>query len=94
MKYIEHRPTGANIFLSLQVPGLIKTDVGFLALERENEDLWIASFWSIPEKNIKKAIKDEEPVSLRKKKTYQIKDHRPDKILTQYAKLFKFHNGE
>jgi hypothetical protein len=88
MKYINYRPQGANIFLSLEVPGSVKNEVGFLALERETEDLWIASFWILP----LRSIKDEK--SPRKKKVHAIKDHRPEKILTEYAKLLKFYNGE
>jgi hypothetical protein len=89
MKNINYRPQGANIFLCLEVPGSTINEIGFLALERETEDLWIASFWTLP----KIALKDVKPAS-RKKKIHQITDHRPEKILTSYAKLFKFYNGE
>ena len=95
MKYIDQRPQGVNIFLCLQVPGSTKKDIGFLALERDNEDLWLVSFWSISEVQLK-ASKYDAAISSgpRKKKNYEIKDHRPEKILTEYGKLFKFYNGE
>jgi hypothetical protein len=95
MKYIDFRPQGANIFLALQVPGHTKKEVGFLCLERETEDLWIASYWTIPEKLIEEKIEvEEKEAAPRKKKVIQINDHRPEKIVTEYAKLFKFYNGE
>ena len=95
MPYINQRPQGATIFLSLQVPGHTQKEIGFLSLERETEDLWIASYWTIPITMLTRAEIDEEyVVSPRKKKMHQIEDHRPEKILTQYAKLFKFYHGE
>ena len=94
MEYIEQRPQGANIFLCLQVPGPTTHEVGFLALERDNEDLWLVSFWSISETDLKK-VHDEDFISRpRKKKIHEVKDHRPEKVLTEYAKLLKFYNGE
>jgi hypothetical protein len=95
MPFIEKRLQGANIFLCLQVPGSTQNDVGFLALERDNEDLWLASFWSVSKANLLESIKDENVETRpRKKKVHQIRDHRPEKILTEYAKLLKFYNGE
>jgi hypothetical protein len=96
MPYINYRPRGPNIFLSLQVPGHTKKDIGFLALERENEDLWIATYWTSSEKKLIRAIEDEtlEKPPLLKRKVHPIEDHRPEKILTQYAKFVKFYHGE
>jgi len=94
MTYIDQRPQGANIFLCLQVPGSTQKDVGYLALERDNEDLWLASFWSMDEIQLIKAQQKEIESRPRKKKVHEIKDHRPEKILTEYANLFKFYNGE
>ncbi len=37
---------------------------------------------------------DKEKPSLLKKKVHPIEDHRPEKILTEYAKLVKFYHGE
>lgn len=94
MEYIDHRPQGANIFLGLQIPGEIRNEVGFLCLERENEDLWLISFWTTPVRQIKQAIDEDNRVFLRKKRLHEIKDHRPEKILTKYAQTFKFYHGE
>jgi hypothetical protein len=95
MEYIDLRPQGANIFICLQVQGPTNREIGFLALERDNEDLWIASYWTMLESKLKRAQLDEEYVGRpRKKKAHKIEDHRPEKILTAYAKLLKFYNGE
>lgn len=93
MEYIDYRPQGANIFLSLQVPGSLKQEVGFISLERENEDLWLVSYWTIPLRQVKQAIEEDQRIYLRKKRIEEIKDHRPEKILTKYAKIFKFYHG-
>ena len=94
MEYIEQRPQGANIFLALQVPGTTKQEVGFLCLERENEDLWLVSFWTIPKRQLDKSIDEDQRAFVRKRRIHEIKDHRPEKILTKYAKQFKFYHGE
>jgi len=94
MEYIDYRPQGPNLFLALQVPGRTPTQIGFLALERENEDSWLVSFWTTKESDIKKAIESETKPSLKKRKMHEITDHRPEKILTEYAKLMKFYHGE
>ena len=96
MPYLDYRPRGPNIFLSLQVPGRTKTDIGFLALERENEDLWVATYWTSTEKKLIRSMEDEtlDTPPLLKKKVHAIEDHRPEKILTEYAKLVKFYHGE
>ena len=96
MPYIDYRPQGVNIFLCLEIPGSTKKDIGFLALERDNEDLWLASFWSISKIQLMETLNRDATISSspRKKKVHEIKDHRPEKILTEYAKLFKFYHGE
>jgi len=102
MPWIDFRPMGANIFIALQVPGPTKQHVGFLSLERETEDLYLGVFWSIFEKDLNDAVEqgqleDSDPTKIarpRKIKVHDINDHRPEKILTAYAKLIKFYHGE
>ena len=102
MKWIHFRPQGANIFLALQVPGPTKHHVGFLSLERETEDLFLGVFWSMLEKDLQDAVEKgafegTDPTEIarpKKMKVNQIEDHRPEKILTAYAKLIKFYHGE
>ncbi len=96
MEWLKYRPLGANIFLSLQVPGSTKKEVGFLTLERETEDLYLVGYWSILKNELLRAQanEDEDIGRPRKKKVHEIADHRPEKILIQYAKLYKFYHGE
>lgn len=94
MKYIEFGPRGPNIFLCLEVPGKTTHDVGFLTLERETEDLWMAVFWNVTRKSIDLEADPMETTRPRKMKLHEILDHRPEKILTHYAKWYKFYKGE
>ena len=94
MEYIKFGPRGPNIFLCLQVPGRTNRDVGFLTLERESEDLYMAVFWNIQKNKIPLDAIPEEADRPRKMKVHEIQDHRADKILTHYAKWYKFYKGE
>lgn len=93
MEYVEFGPKGPNIFLTLQVPGHTTKHIGFLTLERESEDIYLAVFWSLLKKDIIPGDIENTP-SARKVKVWEIKEHKTEKILTQYAKTFKFLNGE
>jgi len=78
-------PKGPNIFLSLEVPGRTTKENAFLILERESEDkyllvLYITMTWG--------------ESRLKRQKVWEIDDHRPEKILTNYAKKYKFLRGE
>lgn len=87
-EHIEHEqsaPSGPNIFLVLEVPGMLKGDIGFLTLERENEDLYLGTFWS--------KRKDKEGPMM-KKKVNTIEGNTAKKIMYQFAKLVKFYRGE
>lgn len=94
MEYIKFEPKGPNIFLCLEVPGKTTRDVGFLTLERESEDLYLAVFWNIGISQIDLEADPLESARPRKMKIHEIADHRPEKILTHYAKWFKFYKGE
>jgi hypothetical protein len=83
---IELLPRGPNIFLSLQVPGRTKKEYSFLTLERESEDVYIIGHYVIS------IFKLEE--SPKRQRVWQINDHRVEKIITEYAKKYKFLKGE
>lgn len=87
--HIDAIPKGPNIFLSLEVPGKTKGEICFLTLEREREDLYLTVLYSIS--YLKYAKKD---YSLKRLKVWEIHDNRPEKILTGYAKTYKFLKGE
>jgi len=94
---IEHMtilPKGPNIFLTLEVPGRIKGEIAFLSLERESEDLYIAVLFVTSKKELQKAGKQDEAPSIKRQRVWEINDHRPEQILTEYAKRYKFLRGE
>jgi hypothetical protein len=89
--YPSHLPQGPNIFLSLEVPGRTTKEIGFLTLERESHDLFILGFYTLPYA----FAKDSESSKLPKRiKIWEVEEHRPEKILTEYAKKYKFLRGE
>lgn len=93
MQYFEYGPKGPNIFLCLEVPGHTKKHIGFLTLEREEEELYLAVFWAL---ELFKIIPGdpERTIPPRKIKVWTIKAHKAEKILTEYAKRFKQLRGE
>jgi hypothetical protein len=91
-KYSQTMPKGPNLFLVLEVPGRIKDEIGYLALERESEDMWINVLFTTTKKEF--AMRDKKAPSLKRTRTWEIKDSRPEKILTDFAKRYKFLRGE
>ena len=92
---IENRdvlPTGPNIFLSLEVPGRVKNEIAFLSLERESEDVYLAVLFVTEKKQLKKEFLED--VSMKRQRVWKINDHRPEKILTEYAKKYKLLRGQ
>jgi len=85
-------PKGPNLFLVLEVPGRIKDEIAFLALERESEDLWLSVLFVTTVKEF--AMREKTPPSIKRQRVWEIKDHRPEKVLTEYAKRYKFLRGE
>ena len=85
----DHLPKGPNIFLALEVPGRTVKEVAYLTLERESEDLYLAVLYTIPITQTRKP-----DASVKKQRVWEIEDHRPEKILTEYAKQFKYLRGE
>jgi hypothetical protein len=85
----DHKPVGPNIFLALEVPGRTSKEIAFLTLERESADLYLAVFYTMPLLHTRMP-----EASLKRQKVWEINDHRPEKILTEYAKVNKFLRGE
>lgn len=88
-KYLDLHPRGPNLFLVLEIPGKIQGEIGFLGLERESESVYLTNLYIIKKTEVHK----KEPVIL-KKRTWEIKDHRPEKILISFAKQYKILIGE
>jgi len=93
MELIEYGPVGPNIFLTLEVPGHTTKHVGFLTLEREAEEVYLAVFWTLLKADIIPEDPENTPAA-RKIKVWEINEFKTEKILTEYAKTFKFLNGE
>jgi hypothetical protein len=85
----ERLPYGPNIFLSLEVPGRMSQEVAYLTLEREGVDFYLAVLYTLPLSQIKNV-----DVGVKKQRVWQIEDHRPEKVLTGYAKVIKYLRGE
>lgn len=83
-------PDGPNTFLSIEIPPQKRNQINYLTLEREDEDTWLIILYSIFEKHEYEL----EPANAKRVKTFEIKDHRPKKILTEFAKKVKFFRGE
>jgi len=86
MKNIELAPKGPNKFITLEVPGLLRNEIGFVTLEREAEEDYIVVYWTY------RPNKPDRP--LKKVKVHQIEGDSAKKILYQFAKLVKFYRGE
>lgn len=93
IKHMTIMPKGPNIFLTLEVPGRIKGEIAFLSLERESEDIYLAVLFVTDKKELQKAIRQKEDPSIKRQRVWEINDHRPEQILTQYAKRYKFLRG-
>ena len=92
--YISILPKGPNLLLVLGVPGRTKNEIAFLALERESENLYLAVLFVTTKKAFQKASSQKEGPSIKRQRVWQINDHRPEQILTEYAKRYKFLRGE
>ena len=86
MKNLKHAPKGPNKFITLEVKGMLKKEIGFLTLEREEEELYIGVFWAF------RLDKADKPA--RKIKVHPIEGNSAKKIMYQFAKLVKFYRGE
>lgn len=92
-KFPEVEPIGSNIFLSIEIPGKTNKEVGYLSLEREGEEEYVAVFSTIETKRIIKGDYENSP-SLRRQKTWEINENKAEKIITKFAKIYKSLRGE
>lgn len=89
IEHDSHLPFGPNIFLALEVPGRNTKEVAYLTLERETPDLYLAVLYTIPLLQLR--MPDS---GVKRQRVWEIEDHRPEKILTEYAKHYKYLRGE
>ena len=92
IKHVHILPKGPNLFVVLEVPGRIKEEIAYLALERESEDVWLSVLFTTTVKEF--TFRDRTPPSIKRQRVWEINDSRPEAILTEYAKRYKFLRGE
>lgn len=90
-KYSELTPKGPRIFLSIEVPGRNEKEIGFLTLEREDEEVYIIIYSTLEKHRIKENIEDTVPP--RRRKVWVINENKAEKIITHFAKKLKMLRG-
>lgn len=91
IEYPELNPTGPRVFLSLSVPGRNDREIGFLTLEREDLEVYVAIYSTLEKHRI---VEDpEEQLPPRRRKVWVIDENKAEKILTQFAKKLKMLRG-
>ncbi|MFW9871822.1 MAG: hypothetical protein ACFFG0_01885 [Candidatus Thorarchaeota archaeon] len=91
-EYTNLTPKGATVFLSLEAPGRNDKEVGFLSLEREDEETYVIVYHTIEKHRIDPD--DPELISPRRRKVWVVNEIKAEKILTAYAKKLKMLRGE
>lgn len=89
MEHPDKAPFGANVFLTIEVPPRRKHEISYLMLEREDEDTYLAVYTTMLSKYYRE--KDAYP---KRVKVWQIKDFKPKKVLTKFARITKMLRGE
>ena len=92
-KYPEVEPKGPNIFLAVEVPGKTNKQTGFLTLERESEEEYVAVFYLADSKKVVKGDRDNS-VKPRRSKVWEINENKAERILTRFAKICKTLRGK
>jgi len=90
IKYPKLLPTGPNVFLSLEVPGRYKTEVGFITLEREDVEQYVSVYHTLEKHRINKEFS----ISPRRRKVWEINENKAEKILTKFALIIKMLKNE
>ena len=91
MEYIDFRQKGPNVFLSLQVPGRDDDEIGFLTLERDVGNKWVTIFRTLDMNSIRE---ENTKLIYIPRKSWEINETEPKKILKEYAKAIKYTRGE
>lgn len=74
------RPEGPNIFLSVPCHGQLKNRSSYLTLERSFPEQYFVGLWSIRNDG-----------NFHRIKSWDIKEHKPKKIMIEYAKILKMY---
>ena len=92
-EYMDYASDGPNIFMTLEVPGRNQKEVGFLSLEREGEEIYLIIYSTLLKVDME-GVKPEDAPPPKRQKVWEIRDHRAEKIVTDYAKRIKLLRGE
>lgn len=92
-KYPELAPKGATIFLSVEAPGRNDKEIGFLTLEKEDEETYVIVYHTIEKYRINHEHIEETPPP-RRRKVWIVQEVKAEKILVSYAKKLKMLRGE
>jgi hypothetical protein len=85
-------PRGANVFLSIEVPGRSDKEIGFLTLEREGEEDYLIVYHTLEKYRV--SSDPENMIPPRRRKVWAVNENKAEKILTQFAKTVKLLRGE
>lgn len=91
--YPNQEPQGTNVFLALEVPGRYTKEIGYLTLERQSEELYVAIFHTLDINRIDKDNPETTPMA-RRQKVWEIDENKAEKILMKFAKICKMLRGE
>lgn len=92
-EYSELAPVGSTVFLSIETPGRNNSEIGFLTLEREDEENYVIVYHTIEKYRINNKNL-EESLPPRRRKSWAIHEVKAEKILTTYANKLKMLRGE
>lgn len=92
-KYPELAPVGSTIFLSLEAPGRNNKEIGFLVLEKEDEETYVIVYQTIEKYRIDNENLKQSPPP-RRRKVWLVQEIKAEKILITYAKKLKMLRGE
>lgn len=92
-KYSELSPKGSMVFLSLEAPGRNDKEIGFLVLEREDEESYVIIYQTLEKYRINIENPEETPPP-RRRKVWVVNEFKAEKILTAYATKLKILRGE
>lgn len=93
LQYSDLVPKGTTIFLSVEVPGRNTKEIGFLTLEREDEERYVAVYHTLEKHRINLDNPDD-MIPPRRRKIWLIDENKAEKILMQFAKKLKMLRGE
>lgn len=91
--YSELTPKGPMVFLSLETSGRNNKEIGFLVLEREDEESYIIIYQTLEKYRINTENPEETP-SPRRRKVWVVNEFKAEKILIAYATKLKMLRGE